>query len=96
MLLKCIQNLHKGPYFGNAHYKNHASVQNVRQLKARTLILVYLTSAIDSWGGGGGGGVISQTIYELLCEILWKSMICFYWIIPCKTGVYIANGLEIP
>ena len=50
MLLKCIQNLHERPSFGIAHYKNHESVQNVRQLKVSNLTLVYSSSVIDSGG----------------------------------------------
>ena len=48
MLLKCIQNMHDRPSFGIAHYKNHDSVHNMRQLKPNTLTLVYLSSVIDS------------------------------------------------
>ena len=41
MLLKCIQSLHERQSFGIAYYKDHESVQNMRQLKASTLTLVY-------------------------------------------------------
>ena len=48
MLLKSIQNMHERPSFGIAHYKNHDSVYNMRQLKPSNLTLVSLISVIDS------------------------------------------------
>ena len=46
MLLKCIQNLHERTSFGIAHYKNHKSVQNMRQYKLSTLRVQYWTDHI--------------------------------------------------
>ena len=66
MLPKCIQNLQQMPSFGIAHYKNHESVQNTRQLKASTLTLVYLSSVI------GYGGSFANNISWILIEILWQ------------------------
>ena len=42
--------LHERTSFGIAHYENRESVQNMRQIKASTFKLVYLSSVIDSCG----------------------------------------------
>ena len=42
--------MHEMTSFGIAHYENHESVQNMRQIKASTFTLVYLSSVIDSCG----------------------------------------------
>ena len=41
LLLKCIRSLHERSSFCIAYYKNDESVQNMGQLKASTLTLVY-------------------------------------------------------
>ena len=46
MLLKCIQNFHESLSFVIAYYKNHESVQIMRQLKASTPPLVYSSFVI--------------------------------------------------
>ena len=46
MLLKCIQNFHESLYFVAAHYKNHESVQIMRQFTVNTPPLVYSSFVI--------------------------------------------------
>ena len=78
MLIKCIQNLHEWPSFGIAHYKNQEKVQNINQLKASNLTLVYSSPVIDS-----GGSFRKQFItvsHNLVLSPLLTQMPQFYTI----------------
>ena len=55
ILLKWIENLHERSSLGIVHYKSHKSVENMKQLKASTLALIYswVHFANNSWAFNG-------------------------------------------